>query len=139
MTLAIASYFYITNPFYIQNVLSGIDLATLRPDVDPEVFASPVFLEFMITVIGYTAIFTIGVIALFHTIMFYRCYLRKTAAIAYVKIYSALAAASLVMWFLYNVGFYNSLILIPALVYTCVFLAERQPPKAVDNVLINEK
>lgn len=127
MTVAIASYFYMTNPLYVQSVLEGMDFTALRPDVDPQVFQSPVFQEYMFRVISIVVILTIAVIALFHTITFYKCYQRKSAAIAYVKIYSFLAAFSLVMWFLYNVSFLHALILVPAVVYACVFFAEKQP------------
>lgn len=140
MTVAIASYFYITNPLYIQGVLAKMDLAAIRPDIDPEVFASPFFQEYMFKVISVVAILTITVIAIFHTVAFYKCYKRKHAAIAYVKIYSALAALSLVMWFLYNVSALHALILIPAAIYMCVFLAEKQPcteQPVVDNILKN--
>lgn len=142
MTVAIVSYFYLTNPFYIQNVLDKMDLAAIRPDIDPQVFASPFFQEYMFKMISMVAILTITVIAVFHTIAFYKCYKRKRAAIAYVKIYSVLAALSLVMWFLYNVSAFNALILIPAAIYTCVFLAERQPRSeqpVADNILTNVK
>lgn len=141
MIVAIASYFYITNPFYIQRVLEGMDLAAIRPDIDPQIFQSPIFQEYMFRVISIVAILTIAVIALFHTLTFYKCYQRKRAAIAYVKIYSFLAAFSLVMWFLYNVSLLHSLILIPATVYTYVFLAEKQPRSeqpAFDNILTND-
>lgn len=142
MILAIASYFYMTNPIYISKLLNGMDLAALRPDVDPEVFQSPVFHEFVITVVPYVAFVVIGFVALIHTIAFYRCYLRKPAAIAYVKVYSFLAVVSLVMWFFYNVSAKNILILIPAAIYGFVFAAERQPSTpapALDNVLKNDQ
>lgn len=137
MVVAIASYFYVTNPFYIQKVIDGIDFATLRPDVDPQFFMSPVFSEFVHQMVGIVAIMTIAIIVVFHTWAFYRCYQRKTAAIAYVKIYTFLAAVSLLVWFVYNLHFKSILILIPAAIYICVFMAERQPktPPPLDNVL----
>lgn len=138
MTVAIASYFYITDPFYISQVLERMDFAAIRPDIDPEVFQSPFFQEFMFQMISIVAIVTIALIAFLHTIAFYKCYQRKTAAIAYVKVYSCLAAVSLVMWFLYNISLFNMLILIPAAIYTFVFMVERQPRSpqpAVDNIL----
>lgn len=127
MTVAIASYFYMTNPLYVQRVLDGMDFAAIRPDVDPQIFQSPIFQEYMFRVISIVVILTIAVIALFHTVTFYKCYQRKRPAIAYVKIYSFLAAFSLVMWFLYNVSLLHALILVPAVIYTCVFFAEKQP------------
>lgn len=138
MTVAIASYFYMTNPFYVSQVLERMDFAAIRPDIDPEVFQSPFFQEFMLQTISIVAIVTIALIALLHTLAFYKCYQRKAAAIAYVNVYSCLAAVSLVMWFLYNISLLNMLILIPAAVYTCVFLVERQPRSpqpVVDNIL----
>lgn len=137
MTVAIASYFYVTNPFYIQSVIDGIDFAVLRPDVDPAIFSSPVFSEFVYEITSIIAFVTIAIIAVFHSWAFYRCYLRKPTAIAYVKIYSFLAALSMVMWFIYNLHLKSLFILVPALIYTFVFLAERQKPAApiADNIL----
>ncbi len=141
MTMAIVSYFYVTDPFYFQSVMDRIDFATLRPDMDPEMFQSPVFFEFMFQVMSVVSVLTIGIIALFHTLAFYRCYLRKPVAIAYVKIYSFLAAVSLLLWFIYNVELKNILILVPATIYTLVFLAERQKLSALSifNSVSNEK
>lgn len=130
MALAIASYFYVTNPVYIQKVIGEIDFAAIRPDLDPEALQSTEFLELIYKMTNTVAILTIAIIALLHTIAFYRCYLRKPAAIAYVKIYSILAALSLVMWFVYNIHLKSLLILIPAVIYVYVFLAEKQSPKA---------
>jgi len=141
MTLAIVSYFYVTDPFYFQSVIERIDFATLRPDIDPVMFQSPVFFEFMFQVMSVVSILTIAIIALFHTLVFYRCYLRKPVAIAYVKIYSFLAAFSLLLWFIYNLQLKNILILIPAMIYTFVFLTEKQKPKDIPifNSAANEK
>lgn len=141
MTMAIVSYFYVTDPFYFQSVMDRIDFATLRPDVDPALFQSPVFFEFMFQVMSVVSVLTIGFIALFHTLAFYRCYLRKSVAIAYVKIYSFLAAFSLLLWFVYNIELKNILILVPATIYTLVFFAERQKPTALPifNSATNEK
>jgi len=130
MTLAIASYFYVTNPVYIQKVIAGIDFATLRPDLEPEALQSAEFFELIYKMTNMVAILTIAIIALLHTVVFYRCYLRKTAAIAYVKIYSILAALSLLMWFVYNIHVKSFLILIPTVIYVLIFLAEKQTPKA---------
>lgn len=129
MSVAIGSYFYMTNPVYVQKVLNGMDFATIRPDIDPEIFQSPVFHEYMFKVISIVVVITIALIAFLHTLAFYKCYQRKTAAIAYVKIYSFLAAFSLVIWFFYNVSILHFLILIPAAVYTFVFLVEKQHVK----------
>lgn len=126
MTVAIASYFYVTNTFYIQKVIDGIDFATLRPDIEPEVFASSMFSDMVHQMVSVAAIMTIAIIALFHSWAFYRCYLRKPTAIAYVKIYSFLAALSMVMWFIYNLQLKNVFILIPTAIYTLVFLKEKQ-------------
>lgn len=140
MVMAIASYYYITDPFYIQHILNGIDFATLQPEVDPEVFTTPYFVELVHTVMSFLVPLIIGAIIIFHTVAFYRSYLRKRAAIAYVKFYSFMAALSLVMWFVYNVSLKNSLIVIPAVIYAMVFKVERQPlatRPAIDNVLTN--
>ena len=127
MTLAVVSYFYVSNPAYIQSVISRIDFAALRPDLDPIVFTSPEFFELIQRMVNTVAILSITIIALIHTIAFYRCSLRKRGAIAYVKIYSIMAALSLVFWLAYNVSAKNALVLIPAAIYTLVFLVEKQP------------
>lgn len=141
MTMAIVSYFYVTDPFYFQSVMNRIDFATLRPDMDPALFQSPMFFEFMFQVMSVVSVLTIGIIVLFHSLAFYRCYLRKSVAIAYVKIYSFLAAVSLMVWFIYNIELKNILILIPAAIYTLVFFAEKQKPTVLPifNSASNEK
>lgn len=141
MTMAIVSYFYVTDPFYFQSVMNRIDFATLRPDMDPALFQSPMFFEFMFQVMSVVSVITIGIIVLFHSLAFYRCYLRKSVAIAYVKIYSFLAAVSLMVWFIYNIELKNILILIPAAIYTLVFFAEKQNPTVLPifNSASNEK
>lgn len=142
MLLAVASYFYMTNPVYITNILRKTNFALLRPDIDPEVFQSPVFHELVITIVPYVAFVVIGFFAVVHTIAFYRCYKRKRAAIAYVKIYSFLACVSLCVWLLYNFSVVGLLILIPAAIYGFVFAAERQPMTevvSIDNRLSNEQ
>ena len=141
MLLAIVSYFYMTNPFYIRKILDSTDFATLRPDVDPELFKSPVFYEMVETIVPYVALLFIGLIAVIHTVAFYKCYLRKTAAITYVKVYCFLAAFSLVLWLIYNFHLKNMIILIPTVIYAMVFMAERQPgsPQSpLDNVLASK-
>lgn len=130
LTVAIASYFYLTNPFYIEKILHQIDFAAIRPDVDPEIFTSPVFFEYMYMVISLVSLLTIAVIVVLHTLVFFKCYQRNRAAIAYVKIYCVLAAVSLIFWFVNNVSAMASLILLPTLIYLLVFFAERRPAQA---------
>lgn len=127
MLLAGASYFYLTNPSYIRKILDSTDFATLRPDIDPELFKSPQFYEMVGSIVPLVALVFIGLLAVIHTLAFYNCYLRKRAAIAYVKVYCFLAAFSLVIWLLYNFQFKNLIILIPAAIYAMVFMVERQP------------
>lgn len=125
--VAFASYFYMTRPEYIQRLLQGLDLVTLRPDLDPEVLASPEFFDLIQRMVMVVSILTVAIVVLLHTWVFYRCYLRKKAAIAYVKVYSFLAAFSLLMWLFYNFHYQNFWILVPTAIYVLVFLTEKQP------------
>ena len=70
MIVAIASYFYLTNPMYIQKVIAGIDFTAFRPDLDPEVLSSPEFFELMYKMTNQVAILTMTIIAVLHTIVF---------------------------------------------------------------------
>lgn len=133
MIIAIASYFYMTRPEYVKRTIDGLDIATLRPDLDPVMIASPEFFELMQRMVMVVAIMTIAIIVILHTWAFYKCYLRKKAAIAYVKIYSVLAAVSLLLWFLYNFHYRNVWILIPTVIYTLVFLKEKQTSVKSEN------
>lgn len=126
MTVAIASYFYMTRPDYIRRTIAGLDLAALRPDLDPSFVDSPEFFQLMQRMVMITAILTIAIIVILHSWAFYKCYLRKKSAIAYVKIYSFMAALSLVLWFVNNLHISNVWILIPAAIYGLVFYNERQ-------------
>ncbi|MES2802706.1 MAG: hypothetical protein V4654_09465 [Bdellovibrionota bacterium] len=126
MIVAIVSYFYMTRPEYIKRTIDGLDIATLRPDLDPAIIESPYFFELMQRMVMVVAVMTIAIIVILHTWAFYKCYLRKKTAIAYVKIYSFMAAFSLLLWFLYNFHYRNVWILIPTAIYTFVFLKEKQ-------------
>lgn len=126
MTVAIVSYFYITSPKYIKKTIAGLDLATLRPDMDPEFFQTPEFFALMQRSIMVVVILTVGLIAIFHTLAFYRCYQRQKIAIAYVKIYSFSAAFSLLLYLIYNFHFRSFWSLGPMTIYTLVFMVEKQ-------------
>lgn len=125
MLVAMASYFYMTRPEYLKRTIDNLDMATLRPDLDPEFVNSPEFFALMQRMVMVVAILTIAIIVILHTWAFYKCYLRKKSAIAYVKIYTVLAAVSLLMWFLYNFHIRNVWILIPTAVYILVFVNEK--------------
>lgn len=125
MLVAMASYFYMTRPEYLKRTIDNLDMATLRPDLDPEFVNSPEFFALMQRMVMVVAILTIAIIVILHTWAFYKCYLRKKSAIAYVKIYTVLAAVSLLMWFLYNFQIRNVWILIPTAVYILVFVNEK--------------
>lgn len=126
MSIAIASYFYLTNPAYLQKTLEKVDISQINPELDPQALQSPEFLQLLQQMMIVVALLTIGIIVILHTLAFYQCYLRKKAAIAYVKVYSALAAVSLLIWFLYNFHLRNIWILVPLAVYSLVFMAEKQ-------------
>ena len=126
MIVAIASYFYMTRPEYIKRTIESLDITTLRPDLDPEIVSSPEFFELLQRMVMVVAVLTIAIIVLLHTWAFYKCYLRKKSAIAYVKIYSFMAAISLLMWLLYNFQIQNLWILAPTAIYTAVFYFEKQ-------------
>ncbi|AZZ35647.1 hypothetical protein CIK05_02150 [Bdellovibrio sp. qaytius] len=126
MIVAIASYFYMTRPEYLKRTIDNLDIATLRPDLDPNFVNSPEFFALMQRMVMVVAILTIALIVILHTLAFYKCYLRKKSAIAYVKIYSMMAAVSLLLWFLYNFHIRNIWILIPTAIYALVFVNEKQ-------------
>jgi hypothetical protein len=119
MLVLFASYLYATNPENLRKSLAKIDLSHLDPEIDP--------FEMLYPMLVTTTVMAIAIVVVFHTVTFYQSYRRKRAAVAYVKIYSALAAVSILAWVLYNFEGKSMWALIPLAFYTGVFIAEKIP------------
>lgn len=126
MLVLLASYFYVTNPDYVKQHLAKMDITRINPDLDPSMIQSPELFEMIYPMLVTGMLMTIAVVVVIHTFAFYQSYRRKKPAVAYVKIYSALAAAALFIWLLYNLNGKGVLVLIPMASYACVFMAEKK-------------
>lgn len=126
LSLAIISYFYLTNPKYIEGFIAKIDLSQIQSDFDPQFYQSPEFFELMQKMMATTAALALGIIVLMHSLAFYLSYRRKRGAVAYVKIYCFLAAFSLLMWLIFNFELSSLWVLAPLLIYSWGFWAEKQ-------------